>query len=148
MSTIKDDIDYQIPALGALSPIRPMLVGLNRGRSADPPDGDWIVRLFDTWESSFDAATETAVEPSVDDVEVTRTEMPGYDVEIWIPEYVEQLIGSEAFAALEERFAAITGVRTLMWEDRELFYAKLERGARVAELRDRIKAILRESQAS
>ena len=85
---------------------------------------------------------------AVDDVEVARTEMPGYDVEIWIPEYVEQLIGSEAFEGLERRFAAIPGVRTLMWEDRELLYAKLERGTRVAELQDRIKAILRESQAS
>ena len=150
MSTIKLDIDYQVPVLGVLSPVRVMLVGLERGRSADPPDGDWILERFDVWDQSFDAAPTTDADAplSVDDVEVARTEMPGYDVEIWIPEYVEQLIGSEAFEALEQRFAAIPGVRTLMWEDRELLYAKLERGTRVAELQDRIKTILRESQAS
>ena len=149
MSTIKLDIDYQVPVLGVLSPVRVMLVGLERGRSADPPDGDWILERFDVWDQSVDAASTTDADAplAVDDVEVARTEMPGFDVEIWIPEYVEQLIGAEAFEALEQRFAAIPGVRTLMWEDRELLYAKLERGTRVAELRDRIKAILRESQA-
>ena len=150
MSTIKLDIDYQVPVLGVLSPVRVMLVGLERGRSADPPDGDWILERFDVWDQSVDAVSTTDADArlAVDDVEVVRTEMPGFDVEIWIPEHVEQLIGPEAFEALEQRFATIPGVRTLMWEDRELLYAKLERGTRVAELRDRIKAILRESQAS
>ena len=147
---MKLDIDYQVPVLGILSPVRIMLVGLERGRSADPPDGDWILERFDVWDRPSEGAptTDSDATLSVDDVEVAKTEMPGYDVEIWIPEYVEQLIGSDAFGALEQRFAAIPGVRTLMWEDRELLYAKLERGTRVAELKDRIKAILRESQAS
>jgi hypothetical protein len=76
LSTLKYDIDYQVPTLGGLSPVRPMLVGLERGRSADPPDGDWIVRLFDTWDHSFDHAStgDPGTPPSVDDVEVTRTE--------------------------------------------------------------------------
>ena len=149
MSTMKLDVDYQVPVLGVLSPVRIMLVGLERGRSADPPDGEWILERFDVWDQSLDAAPTTDADTPlpVDDIEVARTEMPGYDVEIWIPEYVEQLMGSEAFEGLQARFAGIPGVRTLIWEDRELMYAKLERGTRVAELRDRIKAILRESQA-
>ncbi len=150
MSTMKLDIDYQVPVLGVLSPVRVMLVGLERGRSADPPDGDWILERFDVWDQSVDAASTTDADArlAVDDVEVVRTEMPGFDVEIWIPEYVEALIGAEAFAALEPKLAALPGIRKLIWEDRELLYAKLDRGTSIAELRDRIKAILRESQVS
>ena len=55
MSTMKLDIDYQVPVLGVLSPVRVMLVGLERGRSADPPDGDWILERFDVWDQSVDA---------------------------------------------------------------------------------------------
>jgi hypothetical protein len=143
------DVNYQTPNLGNLMPTRPMLVGLDRGRSAEPPDGDWLVRIFDPWDQAAERADtrETQDEPAVDDVEVERTDEPGFDVEIWIPESVEPLIGAEAFEALEARFAAIPGIRTLIWEDRELLYAKLERGTRVEELRDQIKAILRDSQA-
>ena len=106
---MKLDIDYQVPVLGVLSPVRVMLVGLERGRSADPPDGDWILERFDVWDQSVDAGSTTDADArlAVDDVEVVRTEMPGFDVEIWIPEYVEELIGAEAFAALEQRFAAV-----------------------------------------
>lgn len=150
LTTMKLDINYHAPVLGGLlSPVRPMFGGLERGRSADPPDGDWILRLFDVWDEGFGAADASAdgKEPSADDVEVSRTEMPGYDVEIWIPEYVEQLIGSEAFDALQEQFAAISGVRELVWEDRELFFAKLQRGTKLTTLTDRIKAVLREAQA-
>jgi hypothetical protein len=149
LTTLKIDVDYHAPVLGGLMPVRPMFVGLHRGRSADPPDEDWIIRLFDVWDEGFSSAGPTAGDaPVVDDMEVVRTEMPGYDVEIWIPESVEHLIGSAAFDGLSERFGAIPGVREVMWEDRELFYAKLERGTRLTDLTDRVKAILRDAEAA
>jgi hypothetical protein len=149
LNTTKVDVDFHTPTLGGLMPVRPMLVGLTRGRSAEPPDGDWLLRLFDAWDEAFGSAGGAGAdgEPVVDDVEVTRTEMPGYDVEIWIAEGVEPLIGADAFATLDERISAIPGISKLIWEDRELFYAKLERGTRLPELTDRVKAMLRELQA-
>jgi hypothetical protein len=150
LTTMKIDVDYHAPTLGGLMPVRPMRVGLDRGRSAEPPDGDWLLRLFDVWDGSLASAGEAGDDdemPAVDDVEVERTDMPGFDVEIWIPESVEALIGSEAFDALETRLAALPGIRKLVWEDRELLYAKLDRGTRIPELRDRIKAMLRATQA-
>jgi hypothetical protein len=150
LTTTRIDVDYHAPTLGGLMPVRPMLVGLERGQSADPPDGDWLLRLFDVWDEAFGSpagAPGADDEPAVDDVEVARTEMPDYDVEIWIPESVETLIGAQAFSTLDERIAALPGIAKLVWEDRELFYAKLQRGTRLPELEDRIRAVLRDAEA-
>ncbi len=145
MSTKSFDVDYQTPTLGNLMPVRPMLVGLDRGRSAEPPDGDWLVRIFDPWDQAFERGPSADDKPAIDDVDVNPTDMPGFDVEIWISEAVEALIGADAFAALQPTLAAIPGVKELVWEDRELLYAKLERGASLPELRDRITAVLRDA---
>lgn len=53
-------------------------------------------------------------------VEVTPLRGGPWDVQVSLPEEVEDLLGAVAYASLEERFAAVVGVRRVMFEDRDV----------------------------
>ena len=53
-------------------------------------------------------------------VEVTALRGGMWDVQVSLPEEVEDLLGGEAHASLEERFAAVPGVRAVVFEDHDV----------------------------
>ena len=64
-----------------------------------------------------DAPTPTATPVTV---ELTPLTGGPWDVQVSLPEDVEDLLGAEAHASLEERFAAVPGVRAVVFEDRDV----------------------------
>lgn len=72
-----------------------------------------------------------------------------WNVEIWIPEYAEPILGEELFVGLEARLAALPGIERLAWEDRERFIAHVARGTDIGELKrgvvDAVRAALTEA---
>lgn len=53
-------------------------------------------------------------------VEVTRLTGGAWDLQVSLPEEVEDLLDAESYASLEERFAAVPGVRDVVFEDRDV----------------------------
>ncbi|QNN52924.1 hypothetical protein [Nocardioides mesophilus] len=81
------------------------------GRLADAPDL-----------GEADGPRAAAAPPPAGPVTVEVTPLTGgpWDVQVSLPEEVEDLLGAAAYASLEERFAAVPGVRAVVFEDRDV----------------------------
>jgi hypothetical protein len=53
---------------------------------------------------------------------------PGWDYRLWVEEWAEAYLGTEAFASLERRFASTPGVTEVAHMDREVFLIKSRLG--------------------
>ena len=76
-------------------------------------------------------------------VEVTALTGGTWDVQVSLPEEVEDLLGAEAHASLEERFAAVPGVRAVVFEDRDVAVLATD-GLNLDEVRQALNAVLAE----
>lgn len=85
-----------------------------------------------------DAPTPSAAPVTV---EVTRLTGGAWDLQVSLPEEVEDLLGAESYARLEERFAAVPGVRAVVFEDRDLAVLATD-GLDPAELRHALDEVL------
>jgi hypothetical protein len=74
-------------------------------------------------------------------VEVTPLTRGPWDVQVSLPEEVEDLLGADAYASLEERFAAVPGVRRVVFEDRDLAVLSTD-GLEPEELRRALDRVL------
>jgi hypothetical protein len=74
-------------------------------------------------------------------VEVTPLTGGPWDVQVSLPEEVEDLLGADAYASLEERFAAVPGVRRVVFEDRDLAVLSTD-GLEPEELRRALDGVL------
>lgn len=74
-------------------------------------------------------------------VEVTPLTGGPWDVQVSLPEEVEALLGADAYASLEERFAAVPGVRRVVFEDRDVAVLSTE-GLEPEELRRALDGVL------
>jgi hypothetical protein len=74
-------------------------------------------------------------------VEVTPLTGGPWDVQVSLPEEVEDLLGADAYASLEERFAAVPGVRRVVFEDRDLLVLSTD-GLEPEELRRALDGVL------
>lgn len=74
-------------------------------------------------------------------VEVTPMTGGPWDVQVSLPEEVEDLLGREAYASLEERFAAVPGVRRVVFEDRDVAVLATD-GMDPQELKEALDALL------
>lgn len=74
-------------------------------------------------------------------VEVTPLTGGPWDVQVSLPEDVEDLLGADAYASLEERFAAVPGVRRVVFEDREVAVLSTD-GLEPEELRRALDGVL------
>jgi hypothetical protein len=74
-------------------------------------------------------------------VEVTPLTGGPWDVQVSLPEDVEDLLGADAYASLEERFAAVPGVRRVVFEDRDLLVLSTD-GLEPDELRHALNGVL------
>lgn len=81
--------------------------------------------------------------PTATPVTVELTPLTGgpWDVQVSLPEEVEDLLGAEAHASLEERFAAVPGVRAVVFEDRDVAVLATD-GLDLAELRHALDEVL------
>jgi hypothetical protein len=70
-----------------------------------------------------------------------------WNVQFWLPEYAEPVLGEAIFESLEQRIRAIPGVERLAWEDREVFLAKVVPGTSPESLHERLTEIMREAVA-
>lgn len=85
-----------------------------------------------------DAPTAVATHVTV---EVTPLTGGPWDVQVSLPEEVEDLLGADAYASLEERFAAVPGVRRVVFEDRDLLVLSTD-GLEPEELRRALDGVL------
>lgn len=76
-------------------------------------------------------------------VEVTALTGGMWDMQVSLPEEVEDLLGAEANASLEERFAAVPGVRAVVFEDRDVAVLTTD-GLDPEELRHTLDGVLAE----
>lgn len=139
--------DYQQPVLAGFGQRRleapwPAF-GVFAAALADPPKEDWLLEAFDAWEARVDRAVKPE-EPDLEDVEVRAIDDPEWDVQIWISEAAEPVLGRPAFESLEERIGSLPGIEALVWEDREVFLARLEAGTELSALRADVAALLRQ----
>ncbi len=72
---------------------------------------------------------------------------PDWNVQFWLPEYAEPILGEAVFESLEQRIRAIPGVERLAWEDREVFLAKVAPGTSPEALHERLTEVVREADA-
>lgn len=157
LDTHKSSVSYQEPVFGAYSPPGPAR-GVIRAARAEPADREWLGRWWDRQVEMAGTARSTQATAADDRtpedeplpfsaISVERLDAPleelGVDLGIWIPEQAESAIGEHAFATLESRIAAIPGVAKVVWEDREVLYARQEVGRTPGLLRDAIVAMLR-----
>lgn len=150
------DPEYLHPQLGSfggawLWAFQPVNALLDRARASNPPDPDWLVRIFDQWsahgpaEGASDLGGDEDVRDLLD-VEVGPISGdPDWNAEIWITEAAEPILGQELFEQLEGKLAAISGIERLGWEDREHFLLKVSRGTDLASIQDSVRDILRAS---
>lgn len=90
-------------------------------------------------EGAVPAAPVVAAAPVT--VEVTPVTGSPWDVQVSLPEEVEDLLGPEAYASLEERFAAVPGVSTVVFEDRDVAVLATD-GMDPQELKEALDALL------
>lgn len=89
-----------------------------------------------------DGAAPAAVTPaSPVTVDVTPLTGGPWDVQVSLPEEVEDLLGPAAYASLEERFAAVPGVSRVVFEDRDVAVLTTD-GMDPQELREALDALL------
>lgn len=86
------------------------------------------------------ADAPTAVAAPVTVVVTPLTGGP-WDVQVSLPEEVEDLLGADAYASLVERFAAVPGVRRVVFEDRDLLVLSTD-GLEPEELRRALDGVL------
>lgn len=85
-----------------------------------------------------DAPTAVAALVTVD---VTPLTGGPWDVQVSLPEEAEDLLGADAYASLEERFAAVPGVRRVVFEDRDLLVLSTD-GLEPEELRRALNGVV------
>jgi hypothetical protein len=91
----------------------------------------------------FEVAPED-VHALIDEIDVGKIEKDAdWNVEIWIPEYAEAVLGEEPFAGLEAQLAGLPGVERLAWEDREVFLARVAAGTDLDELKTHVVDVVR-----
>jgi hypothetical protein len=161
LDTAKSSVHYQEPVFGHHS-IPGQARNVIRAARAEPPDLDWLGAVWDrqvetaaTYRAKQeDAAAVGAASADEDDgplpygeISVEPLDEPmedlGVDLGLWIPEGTEWAIGEAAFEDLDQRIAALPGVRKVVWEDREVMYAAQEPGRTPEQLREAIVALLR-----
>ena len=72
---------------------------------------------------------------------------PDWNIQFWLPEYAEPVLGEAIFESLEQRIRSIPGVERLAWEDREVFLAKVAAGTSPESLHERLTEVVREAVA-
>lgn len=55
------------------------------------------------------------------DVSAVSSALPGWDVDLYVDESAERLLGSAVFGGLADRIGALPGIGEVQHEDRELF---------------------------
>lgn len=153
LDTYRRSAFYQRPILAGvpgleLYPPTPVATRLLAAWSAEPRDDDWLVKLFDGWAKRLSGPPPDDAMP-IDDIDVvTIDDDPEWDVEIWIPEYAEQVLGDVEYTRLPDRLERVRGVRQLAWEDRERFLAKVEKSTTLDEVKTGIAEALRQAEAA
>jgi hypothetical protein len=88
------------------------------------------------------------VQALIDELDVQAIDGdPDWNVQFWLPEYAEPILGETVFGSLEQRIRAIPGVERLAWEDREVFLAKVAPGTSPETLHERFTEVVREAVA-
>jgi hypothetical protein len=145
LDTYRRSVTYHRPVLGALSPPHPAPVVVRAAR-ADPPDRDWLARIWDAY-TSQPPGPRSAEGPTLDEVldelAVEPSDHAGWDVTIWLPEATEAVVGERAFERLEAAIRSLPGIRELAWEDREVMLAQLEPGVAPEAVRQRVVGVVR-----
>jgi hypothetical protein len=90
--------------------------------------------MSDEWETGPDEVRALIDEIGVDPVDGDRD----WNAQIWIPEYAEPILGGEIFESLEARLGAIPGIERLVWEDREVFLARVANGTDLEDVRQHV----------
>lgn len=76
------------------------------------------------------------------DVEVTPLEHPPWNVQVSIPEWAEDALGTPTFDGLADLFRSVDGVDDVLHEDREVFLARTDGSVGHAVLRERLQSAL------
>jgi hypothetical protein len=101
--------------------------------------------MSDAWEVGPDEVQALVDEIGVDPIDGDRD----WNAQIWIPEYAEPVLGREIFDSLEARLRAIPGVERLVWEDREVFLARVAKNTELEDVRrhavDAVRAAIRDA---
>jgi hypothetical protein len=88
------------------------------------------------------------IQALIDELDVQAIDSdPDWNVQFWLPEYAEPILGETIFESLEQRIRAIPGVERLAWEDREVFLAKVAPGTSPETLHERLTEIVRDAAA-
>lgn len=88
-----------------------------------------------------DAPAAAVPEAAPVTVEVTSLTGGPWNVQVSLPEEVEDLLGPEAYARLEELFAAVPGVREVVFEERDVAVLATD-GTGPRELKEALDALL------
>ncbi|HEX2046589.1 MAG TPA: hypothetical protein VHF27_02425 [Acidimicrobiales bacterium] len=94
-----------------------------------------------------------AVARTVDDdsprleITVDRIRHPDWDMEAFLSEEAEDVLGTERFLGLVHRFQALEGIKDAVHEDREVFLLRTARGTDPRALGRKLQAILDEAVA-
>lgn len=137
-------------------PITPVAIRMYRARQAASPDPDWLLAEYGRWSELAAKAAVTGpidadaeLERDLDEVDVDPISGdPVWNAEISISEAAETVLGEREYTGLYDRFAAIPGIERIEWEDRERFLVRLGPGRRLDDIRDAVRAALREARAA
>jgi hypothetical protein len=149
---------FQRPILAGVAdfelfPPTPVATKLLAAWSTAPPDDAWLIDLFDRWASRLDGNRERpdqqAARNIAEDVDVLSIDGdPEWDIEIWIPDDAEYVLGAAEFHRLPQKLEAIDGIDRLAWEDRERFIARIRSDADVSSIRNEVMRILERRNAN
>ena len=125
---------------GRLAPSWTQVAGSVAKRQRGEPAGGLrraVESVLSTW---------TPVPGSVDGadlrLDVGPSGHPDFDVEVSLPEDLADTLGQEAYASLEDRFAAVPGVAAAVFEDRDRCLLRLAPGVDAASVRPPLQAVV------
>lgn len=154
----RHDDDHLRPVLVGFSgvrlwPFRPVAGRRQTTMTEANPDPEWLVKMFDYYSSIAPSGATAAREVGTTDdlAELLDVEVetikgdPDWNVDLWITEAAEPILGEREFERLEARFAGIPGVERIGWEDREHFLLRVRKGTDLVAVRDAVRAAIREA---